>query len=41
MRQAMARNSQSRRNLRLSLALGAIALTFFFGYILHSWLFGP
>ncbi len=38
--QAEAKNTQTRRNLRLGLILGAVALAFFLGYILRAWLLG-
>lgn len=36
--QAAAKDAQDRRNLRLGLILGAVALALFFGYILSYWL---
>lgn len=38
---AMAKDTQARRNMRLGLILGAVALAIFFGYILRAWLLGP
>ncbi|HUW36098.1 MAG TPA: cytochrome oxidase small assembly protein [Rhodocyclaceae bacterium] len=34
------KGAQGRRNQRLGLILGAVALAFFFGYILRAWLLG-
>ncbi len=35
------KDAQARRNLRLGLVLGAVALAFFFAYILRAWLLEP
>ena len=38
MMQATAKNTQARRNLRVGLFLGTVALALFFGAILSYWL---
>jgi len=38
--QAADKDRQSRRNLRLGLILGAMALALFFGFILRAWWLG-
>lgn len=38
--QALNKETQDRRNRRLGLILGAVALLLFFGYIFRAWLLG-
>ncbi len=38
MMQASAKDTQARRNLRVGLILGTVALTLFFGAILRYWM---
>jgi len=38
MKQISNKDAQARRNQRLGVILGAVALAFFFGYIFRAWL---